>query len=97
MKLLKIMRSAITTRLRKTVSGPPKDGNVIQTSKLEDSNIWKVWDPLLEDWYEWPESRPLPIARPLEYLHTKRVGRQLLHVYRDIDGIFVGEFCDERE
>jgi hypothetical protein len=46
----------------------------------------------VEDWRDFPSERSVPLARPLEYLHTKRVGALMLHVYRDIDGATIGNF-----
>lgn len=86
------MHWLITGKKRKPVFGRLPDGVPIQKSNAADDGTWMVWDPQVEDWREWPESRVLPIARPLEFQHTKRVGALMLHVYRDIDGAIIGNF-----
>lgn len=97
MSVRKIMHWLTTGTKRKPASGLPTDGEKIQKSTAADDGTWKVWDPLVEDWREFPSERSVPLARPIEFLHTKRVGTLMLHVYRDIDGAIIGNFFKPNE
>jgi hypothetical protein len=84
--------SKITGRSQDQGCGLQKVGHLIQKSTATDDGTWKVWDPLVEDWCDLPSERSVPLARPIEFQHTKRVGALMLHVYRDIDGTIIGKF-----
>lgn len=92
MSIRKIVHWLITGKKRKQVYDQLPDEIPIPTSNAADEGTWKVWDPLVEDWRDFPSERSVPLARPLEYKHTKRVGALMLHVYRDIDGAIIGNF-----
>ena len=55
-----------------------------------------LWDGVSEEWIPWPDEKPLPLTRPIEFLHTKNVGQRALYVYRDIDGSTIGLFVDKK-
>jgi hypothetical protein len=89
---MKWIKTLLSRTKRRVASGQLPDGIPIPKSTAADDGTWKVWDPLVEDWRDFPSERSVPLARPLEYLHTKRVGALMLHVYRDIDGATIGNF-----
>ena len=93
MKWLKTLLS----HTKRKASGRPKAGEVTPQSNAADDGTWKVWDPQVEEWREWPSERLEPLSRPLEFQHTKRVGAMMLHVYRDIDGVIIGNFFKPHE
>jgi len=93
---MKWLKTLLSRTKRKKVSGRKKAGALIQMSSVVDGS-WAIWDPQVEEWREWPSERLEPLSRPLEYQHTKRVGAMMLHVYRDIDGVIVGNFFKPHE
>ena len=96
MILRTIMHYWTTGRSRKKDSDRKKGGALIQMSSVADGS-WAIWDPLVEEWREWPSERLEPLSRPLEHQHTKRIGAMMLHVYRDIDGATIGYFFKPNE
>jgi hypothetical protein len=89
--LSKWLKTLLSRPKRKKDSGQKKIETPIQTSTV-DAGSWVIWDSRVEEWREWPSERLEPLARPIEFLHTKHVGAMMLHVYRDIDGTFIGCF-----
>ena len=96
MILQKIMRWLSITEKQKQGCGQPKGGATILPSKNVDEGTWMLWDGVSEEWIPWPNEKPLPLTRPIEYVHTKNVGQRVLYVYRDIDGSSIGLFVDRR-